>query len=95
MTTTEIDDGASDLRCRARLVGIHRHRQGPRVYLLGRRIHEYMLGAAIFALVVAGWYVTEVGRQPWIVYGVMKTADQVTSSPGMDSASAGIDLSKP
>lgn len=54
MTTTEIDDGASPLR-RARVIGVDRHRQGPRVYLFGRRIHEYMLGASILALVVAGW----------------------------------------
>jgi cytochrome bd ubiquinol oxidase subunit I len=26
----------------------------------------------------AGWVVTEVGRQPWIVYGLMKTADAVS-----------------
>jgi len=25
-----------------------------------------------------GWMLTEVGRQPWIVYGVMKTADAVS-----------------
>lgn len=24
---------------------------------------------------VAGWYVTEIGRQPWLVYGVLRTAD--------------------
>ena len=24
---------------------------------------------------VAGWYVTEIGRQPFIVYGLMRTAD--------------------
>ena len=27
---------------------------------------------------LAGWYVTEVGRQPWVVYGVMRTADAAT-----------------
>ncbi len=27
--------------------------------------------------VLAGWYVTEIGRQPWIVYGILKTADAV------------------
>ena len=27
--------------------------------------------------VLAGWLVTEVGRQPWIVYGVIKAADVV------------------
>jgi cytochrome d ubiquinol oxidase subunit I len=26
----------------------------------------------------AGWVVTEVGRQPWIVYGLMKTSDAVS-----------------
>jgi cytochrome d ubiquinol oxidase subunit I len=27
--------------------------------------------------IVAGWYVTEIGRQPWLVTGVLKTADAV------------------
>lgn len=31
----------------------------------------------------AGWVVTEVGRQPWIIYGVVKTKDAVTPVPGM------------
>lgn len=31
----------------------------------------------------AGWIVTEVGRQPWIVYGIMRTRDAVTPVPGM------------
>ncbi len=31
----------------------------------------------------AGWVVTEVGRQPWIVYGVMRTKDAVTPMPGL------------
>ncbi|MCF3648342.1 cytochrome ubiquinol oxidase subunit I [Synoicihabitans lomoniglobus] len=31
----------------------------------------------------AGWVVTEVGRQPWIIYEVMRTADAVTPVPGM------------
>lgn len=31
----------------------------------------------------AGWVVTEVGRQPWIIYGVMRTEDAVTPVPGM------------
>lgn len=31
----------------------------------------------------AGWVVTEVGRQPWIVYGVLRTADAVTPMPGL------------
>lgn len=31
----------------------------------------------------AGWVVTEVGRQPWIIYGLVRTADAVTPVPGM------------
>ena len=31
-----------------------------------------------FIAVLAGWFVTEVGRQPYIVYGVLKTADGVS-----------------
>jgi cytochrome bd ubiquinol oxidase subunit I len=30
-----------------------------------------------------GWIVTEVGRQPWIVYGKLRTADAVTNSGGI------------
>nr|WP_259371817.1 cytochrome ubiquinol oxidase subunit I [Caldimonas mangrovi] len=31
-----------------------------------------------FVAVLAGWTVTEVGRQPWTVYGLLRTADSVT-----------------
>ena len=30
---------------------------------------------------LAGWYVTEIGRQPWLVTGVLRTADAVTDTP--------------
>jgi cytochrome bd ubiquinol oxidase subunit I len=36
-----------------------------------------------FIAIEAGWTVTEVGRQPWIVYGVLRTADAVTPMPGL------------
>jgi cytochrome bd ubiquinol oxidase subunit I len=36
-------------------------------------------GVASFGAIEAGWIVTEVGRQPWIVYRVMRTADAVTT----------------
>ncbi|MBF9253998.1 cytochrome ubiquinol oxidase subunit I [Pontibacter sp. 172403-2] len=36
-----------------------------------------------FIAVEAGWTVTEVGRQPWIIYGVMKTEDAVSPIPGL------------
>ena len=46
----------------------------------------YVLAAMTFSgwvATLAGWYVTEIGRQPYIVYGLLKTADVVTqhSSP--------------
>ncbi|MCD2425861.1 cytochrome ubiquinol oxidase subunit I [Niabella pedocola] len=36
-----------------------------------------------FIAVEAGWTVTEVGRQPWIIYGIMRTRDAVTPMPGI------------
>lgn len=30
---------------------------------------------------VTGWYVTEIGRQPWLVYGILKTEDAVADLP--------------
>jgi cytochrome bd ubiquinol oxidase subunit I len=46
----------------------------------------YLMAAMTFSgwvATLAGWYVTEIGRQPFIVYGLLKTADVVTqhSSP--------------
>ncbi len=37
-----------------------------------------------FIAVIAGWVTTEVGRQPWTVYGLLRTADSV--SPSLTSA---------
>ncbi|HEY9535689.1 MAG TPA: cytochrome ubiquinol oxidase subunit I, partial [Mucilaginibacter sp.] len=36
-----------------------------------------------FIALEAGWTVTEVGRQPWIIQDVMRTADAVTPMPGI------------
>jgi cytochrome d ubiquinol oxidase subunit I len=46
--------------------------------------HPWLLRALVaagplgFVAIEAGWVVTEVGRQPWIIYGVMRTRDAVT-----------------
>jgi cytochrome d ubiquinol oxidase subunit I len=32
---------------------------------------------------IAGWVTTEVGRQPWVVYGVMRTEQAVTGASGV------------
>lgn len=36
-----------------------------------------------FLAIEAGWMVTELGRQPWIIYGVMRTEEAVTPMPGI------------
>lgn len=40
-------------------------------------------GPLAFLAMQAGWVVTEVGRQPWIIYGLMRTEDAVTPMPGL------------
>jgi cytochrome d ubiquinol oxidase subunit I len=50
-------------------------------FIRGRRISERLLlvlSAMAFSgwvATLAGWYVTEIGRQPWIIYGLVRTAD--------------------
>jgi len=41
--------------------------------------HTWWVG---FVGVIAGWVVTESGRQPWIVQGILRTADAVSPVPG-------------
>jgi cytochrome d ubiquinol oxidase subunit I len=40
-------------------------------------------GPLAFVALIAGWVTTEVGRQPWIVYRVMRTEQAVTSVSGL------------
>ncbi|MBI2706160.1 MAG: cytochrome ubiquinol oxidase subunit I [Actinobacteria bacterium] len=40
-------------------------------------------GALAILALESGWIVTEVGRQPWIVYNVMKTSDAATDATGI------------
>ena len=35
-----------------------------------------------FIAVLTGWFTAEVGRQPWVVFGLLRTADAVTPSLG-------------
>ncbi len=50
---------------------------------------RWLLRLFVFAIplgyiaIEAGWTVTEVGRQPWIIYGYMRTIDAVTPMPGI------------
>jgi cytochrome bd ubiquinol oxidase subunit I len=47
-------------------------------------LHALMIAAPFgFIATEAGWTVTEVGRQPWVVNGLVRTADAVTPMPGL------------
>jgi cytochrome d ubiquinol oxidase subunit I len=50
-----------------------------------RWFYRAIIAAGPLALVaaIAGWITTEVGRQPWIVYGVMRTSQAVTGANGV------------
>jgi cytochrome d ubiquinol oxidase subunit I len=41
-------------------------------------------GPASVVAMISGWITTEVGRQPWIVYEVMRTEQAVTSADGLE-----------
>lgn len=51
----------------------------PRIFLRGL-VACIPLG---FIAIEAGWIVTELGRQPWIIYGFLRTKDAMTPVPGM------------
>jgi cytochrome d ubiquinol oxidase subunit I len=36
------------------------------------------MGPAGIVAILAGWMTTEIGRQPWVVYGVMRTSEAVS-----------------
>jgi cytochrome d ubiquinol oxidase subunit I len=56
-------------------------RRAGRVFAQRAFLHVCRLGAPLgFIAVLAGWATTEVGRQPWTVYGLLRTADSVTPS---------------
>jgi cytochrome d ubiquinol oxidase subunit I len=39
-----------------------------------------------FVAVISGWIVTETGRQPWLVWGILRTADATSPVPGASIA---------
>src|SRR5215510_11222031 len=49
-----------------------------------------LVGPIGFVAVIAGWFVTEVGRQPWTVYGLLRTAHSVT--PSLTGGDVGVSL---
>jgi cytochrome d ubiquinol oxidase subunit I len=53
---------------------------------LRRKLHDWrwlhrlalVMGPAGFVAVICGWVTTEVGRQPWVIYGLLRTRDAVS-----------------
>src|SRR6266567_632938 len=41
-------------------------------------------GPLSFIAIELGWMVTELGRQPWVIYNILRTKDAVTTAPGLD-----------
>jgi cytochrome d ubiquinol oxidase subunit I len=58
-----------------------RHRRLPRSRWFYRAV--VLAGPLSVVALIAGWITTEVGRQPWIVYGVMRTTEAVTGASGI------------
>jgi cytochrome d ubiquinol oxidase subunit I len=47
-------------------------------------LRSFVLCAPLgFVALEAGWFVTEFGRQPWVIYQVIKTSEAVTPMPGL------------
>ncbi len=57
------------------------------LFLKGRALPKVLLKVLVgmsfsgWVATLAGWYVTEIGRQPWLVYGVLQTKDAVGPVP--------------
>jgi len=56
---------------------LRRGREAPRWLLRGLVAMTFSGWVAT----LAGWYVTEIGRQPWLVHGVLRTADAASTVP--------------
>jgi cytochrome d ubiquinol oxidase subunit I len=69
-----------------------RSRRGGKPFELGRWTLWVLVGsiAAPFLANTAGWIFTEMGRQPWIVYGLMKTG--LAASPTVSTADVALSL---
>jgi cytochrome d ubiquinol oxidase subunit I len=43
-----------------------------------------LMGPAGLVAIVTGWLTTEIGRQPWVVYGAMRTKDAVSNHSALE-----------
>jgi cytochrome d ubiquinol oxidase subunit I len=63
-----------------------RHRRLPRSRLLLWGL--VAAGPASVLAMEAGWFVTEFGRQPWVVYGILRTSEAATTAPALGATFA-------
>ncbi|MFD1473903.1 cytochrome ubiquinol oxidase subunit I [Ancylobacter polymorphus] len=56
-----------------------RHRLFETDWYLAPLQHIWPIG---FVTILSGWFVTEVGRQPWVAYGILRTADAISPVEG-------------
>lgn len=61
------------------VIGLYLRARG-RLFL-SRRFQLWVLymGPSGLAAIIAGWFTTEIGRQPWVVYGLLRTRDAVSA----------------
>src|SRR5439155_20641524 len=57
-----------------------------KIALRNKLLHWGILlaGPLAFIAIEAGWMVTELGRQPWIIYNYLRTKDAVTPAPWLN-----------
>lgn len=61
---------------------LHWRRRGPPLFR-PMLLAVTLAGPAMVVALEAGWFVTEFGRQPWVVYGIMRTTSSATDAPGL------------
>src|SRR5690349_21286188 len=71
--------GCGALMAALALAFLWKRRDPPRLLLVA----AVACGPLDFAALEAGWTVTEVGRQPWTVYGILRTSEAVTQVTGL------------
>lgn len=66
------------------LAGLYLQKSG-KLYMSDKYLKLLMWSIPLpYIAITAGWIVAEVGRQPWIVYGLLKTANGISSVPVSD-----------
>jgi cytochrome bd ubiquinol oxidase subunit I len=66
------------------LLGLYLQKSG-KLYTSDKFLKLLILSIPLpFITIILGWSVTEIGRQPWIVYGLLRTANGISTVPTSD-----------